>query len=165
MKRMMAAGFLLVLAGGECVAQEVPENRGAGYVFVAPGAAVAWGESAGLLHFGVGGQGLLYRGLGMSGEVGYLAPTAGMQYGVGLASINGFYQFGRAGHGRKAVPFVTGGYSLAFRQGVANAINFGGGLNYWFGSRKALLLEVRDYLSPQEGDIHMLTCRIGLSFR
>ncbi len=165
MRKILTAGFLIVLAGAQCLAQEVRENRGAGYIFVAPGAALASGESAGLLHFGVGGQGLLYRGLGMSGEVGYLAPTAGVQYGVGLASINGFYQFGRAGHGRKAVPFLTGGYSLAFRQGVANAINFGGGLNYWFGSRKALLLEIRDYLTLQEGNIHFVTCRIGLSFR
>lgn len=165
MIRIFAAGFLAALMAQGGMAQEKSDNRGAGYVFVAPGAAVATGDAAGVLHFGVGGQGLLYKSFGIGGEIGYVSPNANIAAGVGLISINGLYQFGRASRDHKTVPFVTGGYSMAFRNGVANAVNFGGGLNYWFGSRKALLLELRDYISPLEPNVHILTGRIGLSFR
>ena len=44
----------------------------------------------------------------------------------------------------EAIPFVTVGYSLAFRTSTANLWNFGGGLNYWLRDRIALMAEVRD---------------------
>lgn len=166
MKRILAGTFCVFLVGHAAVAQvNGDEKRGAGYVFVAPGAAVTSAAAAGILHFGVGGQGLLYKGLGIGGEIGYMSPAAGLSEGVGLLSVNALYQFGRAGAGRKAVPFVTAGYSLAFRGGSVNGLNLGGGLNYWFRDRKALLIEIRDYVSPAELGVHLLTCRIGLSFR
>ncbi|MBZ5497053.1 MAG: hypothetical protein LAP85_11675 [Acidobacteriia bacterium] len=50
-----------------------------------------------------------------------------------MLSINGLYSFEKAG--AKIAPFITGGYSLLFRSGHLNAMNFGGGVDYWFGKR------------------------------
>ncbi len=166
MHRTLVVAFLIAMSNHTGAAQnESDVNKGAGYVFIAPGVITASGSAAAILHFGAGGQRLLYKGLGMGGEIGYAAPSSNLAAGIGLLSVNGFYQFGRAGGGRKAVPFVTAGYSLAFRNGTLNGLNFGGGLNYWFWKRSALLIEVRDHFYPLEPGAHLFTCRIGLSFR
>ena len=142
------------------------EYHGAGYVFWGPGAAVACCGAVGIAHLGAGGQGLLYKGLGIGVEGGYIHLLGNMNEGAGLASVNGLFQFGKARASRKTVPFLTAGYSLAFdSSGVVHALNFGGGVNYWFRERRALLLEVRDYVCPAYPVVHLLTGRIGISFR
>jgi hypothetical protein len=62
-------------------------------------------------------------------------------------------------------PFVTGGYTLSFRSGVAHLVNFGGGINYWFSRKMGLRLEARDYISAQCGCGHTVEFRIGFAFR
>jgi len=166
MKRILVAALLMALIGRAGVAQERSgEKKSSAYVFAAPGAVVTSGASAGILHFGAGGQGLLYKGLGMGAEIGYLSPNGSLADGVGLLSVNGLYEFKQANAKRKVIPFVTAGYSLAFRYGAGTAFNFGGGINYWFREKQALRLEVRDYVSPLEPNMHLLTGRIGISFR
>jgi hypothetical protein len=167
MKKIMAAVVLIVFVGCVGMAQEGRSERtGSGYVFVAPGAIVESGDSAALWHFGAGGQGFVYKGIGLGAEIGYLAPGISMAEGIGIFSANGLYEFRQASIGRKIAPFVTAGYSMAFRGGSGgNALNLGGGINYWFRARQALRLEVRDYITPLEPNLHILTARIGLSFR
>jgi hypothetical protein len=136
---------------------------GQGYVFFAPGAIVAKGSSPGLAQFGGGGEALIYKGAGIGAELSYVTPWSSYSAGIGLFSLDGSYHFARS---RKISPFVTGGYSLAFRQGHINLVNFGGGVNCWISNRIGIRLELRDHVNRNTGmTIQYLTARIGLSFR
>ena len=119
------------------VLQAQPSN---GYVFVAPGGITCCGHTTMTLQCGVGGEGVLGKGIGVGAEVG--AVGARQNFGdsvVGVFSPNGYYHFV---HGKdiKTDPFVTGGYTLMFRSGHASLFNYGGGLNYWFRSRLGVLV-------------------------
>jgi hypothetical protein len=138
-------------------------QRGEGYFFLAPGLITGGGSSTGTLNFGGGFEVFAYKGLAAGAEAGYLAPRQYLNDGIGLASVDGSYHFGRTS---KISPFVTGGYSIGFRSGHANMVNFGGGLQYWFSRRTALRLEFRDHLYRNSyADVHSIGCRIGLSLR
>lgn len=164
MRHIIGVIFLLAAAPGLLVAQAASERRGQGYVFVAPGA-VADDGAVGTLHVGVGGEGLVYKGLGVGAEIGYLGLTRGLGNGIGVFSANGSYHFRNVTSSGKLVPFVTGGYSLLFRGEAINAANFGGGINYWFHDRVGLRLEFRDHL-PAHADLsHYVGFRFGLAFR
>ena len=62
MRRMMLIMFVMTLTPAIGMAQTATEHRGQGYVFVAPGAISSEGTTS-TLHFGVGGEGLVYKGL------------------------------------------------------------------------------------------------------
>lgn len=139
------------------------EYRGQGYVFFAPGTIVGNGYSTAAVHFGGGGEGFLYKGIGLGAEGGYLTPWRNFGSGIGVASVNGSYHFNRD---RKLSPFISGGYSLAFRSDTANLFNLGGGVNYWFRDKVGLRLELRDHIySDRSSNTHYLAGRIGFSFR
>lgn len=152
--------FLLVPLAA--LAQESEENRGLGYAYFAPGVSSPGGT--GTFQVGAGGEGLVYKGLGVGGELGYVGPWNTARDGLGVASANGSYHFSRD---KKLVPFVTGGYTLFFRSGHANLFNFGGGVDYWFRERLGLRLEVRDQVWPSLDSTtgHFWGVRIGLAFR
>ncbi len=138
-------------------------HRAQGYFFFAPGAVSGCGSSLGSMHAGGGFEVFAFKGVGIGAEAGYLAPWKYMSDGIGLASINGSYHFSRS---NKLSPFVTAGYSIGFRSGHANMINFGGGVNYWLNDRAALRMEFRDHVEGAGcGDIHYLGVRLGLSLR
>lgn len=145
-------------------AQSGSDSKGIGYLFGAPGVSANGGSTA-TLHIGVGGEGLVYKGLGVGGEIGYLAPTRSLGDGFGVLSVNGSYHFLNATSSGKVVPFVTGGWSLAFRSGSSNGVNFGGGVDYWFKDRVGLRFEVRDHLFNDFSSTHFVGFRVGLSFR
>ncbi len=141
---------------------ETEPKTGYGYLFVTPGAVIGDGASA-TLTFGGGGEGLIKGGFGVSADVGYLFfPQGGFGSGVGIFSPGVIYQFRTA---RRTVPFVTGGYSLAFRQGAYNLIHFGGGINHWFSNRWGLRFEVRDHLDPKYPQYNLLQFRVGFLLR
>lgn len=136
-----------------------------GYVFVAPGGATCCGHTASTLHFGFGGEGILGKGVGIGAELGGLGPTQNFTNNVlGVFSPNGYYHFIHGGT-LKADPFVTGGYTLLFRNGHLNLFNFGGGMNYWFHRRLGARLEFRDHVYTQGATLHYWGFRFGLSFR
>ena len=95
----------------------------------------------------VGGEGILAGGLGVGGELGYLYPGSQFAAGIGLGSVNASYHFFKGP--ARWVPFVTGGYSLAFRSDGTSLVNYGGGLNYSFRPRLGLRLEVRNHHHPE----------------
>lgn len=132
-----------------------------GYAFFSPGA-ILGDDSVSTMNFGGGLDALIYRGLGAGAEVSYLTPWSDIGNGIGLMSLNGAYHFNRK---RKLSPFVTGGYTLAFRDGHANLVNFGGGVNYWFREGHGLRLEFRDHLQPQYANTHYVSFRVGYTFR
>jgi hypothetical protein len=145
-------------------AQSADERRGQGYVFIAPGGIAPNGSTV-TLQLGVGGEGLIHRGLGGGGEVGYLTSTRSLGSGFGILSANTSYHFTKASASGKVVPFVTGGYSLFFGDGQANGFNAGGGVTCWFRERLGLRLEFRDQVVTEGRAVHYLGFRVGLSFR
>ena len=161
MRTMIVAAIAIAVLPFGAPAQEWQRSSGQGYTFFAAG---SYPDSAAALHIGGGGERFTYRGLAAGAELGYIFPAQSFRYGFGLASVNGSYHLNRGSHW-KISPFVTGGYSLAFRGSTLNLVNFGGGLTYWIGDRLGLRLEVRDHLPPQYPREHSLEFRIGLAFR
>ena len=164
MHRSMIWLLVFILVPAAAMAQEKPPRElpgGQGYAFTGFGAANA--EDM-ILHFGGGGEAYLYRGLGIGAEIGYLGPAGYLGEGIGVFSANGLYNFSPERR-RRVQPFVTGGYSLAFRDGTANCVNFGGGIHYWFSDKLGLRLEFRDHLNPSYADEHFWQGRVGIEFR
>jgi hypothetical protein len=136
--------------------------RGQGYVFIAPGTYIGNADSITTIHFGGGGEGLLYKGLGLGAEIGGITALQESSAGLWLFSANGSYHFARE---RKITPFLTGGYSSVGGNGQRNLINFGGGINYWFRERQGIRLEFRDHIYTDGTGRHLLGFRIGFAFR
>jgi hypothetical protein len=165
MRRTFLIGILLTMITGLASAQTAREHHGYGYGFGAPGASVGDGGSNATLHFGVGGERLVYKGLGAGGEIGYVGSMTDLSAGIGVGSGNASYHFKTAASSGKLDPFLTGGYSLAFRSDVASGFNVGGGVDYWFKERLGLRVEVRDHVFPVFRNMNLIGVRIGLTFR
>jgi Outer membrane protein beta-barrel domain len=139
---------------------------GLGYGFVGAGAASGEGESTGTWHFGGGGEAVFGDAVGVGAEIGYLSAFESGSEGIGVFSLNGSYHFGSGPHSRKLRPFVTGGYTLGFRDGYANLFNVGGGVQYWLKPKVGLRFEVRDHIWSNGGDtIQFWGVRVGVTFR
>ena len=163
MRKYWLAILLISLLPLLVAAQETSGFRNHGYSFVAPGGLS--GESEALLHFGVGGVGRIKGNFGLGAEAGYVYCTrCGINSGIGLFSINGSYHFATS-RAPKVAPFVTAGYSGAFRQGYANLLNFGAGVDYWFRPRMGLKAEFRDHLHTSGGASHLWEARLAFIFR
>ncbi len=140
-----------------------------GYLFAAPGSINAGGGSAGTLNLGAGGEGIIGKGVGVGAEFGILSPREEMTSFKLMFSPNVYYHFVRDGS-RKLDPFVTGGYTLLFRDGNANLFNFGGGVNYWFHKSAGLRVEFRDHVWRGGGGCcsttaHLWGVRLGVVLR
>ena len=169
MHRFMLLIISLVMFAGITQAQEFGEKRAIGYLFVAPGGAASNQDSSPTMHFGGGGEYLIYKGLGAGAEIGALLPvgssgcSCSTGNGIGLFSSNASYHFLNASQNRKLVPFVTAGYTGAFQSEWGESwFNFGGGADYWFRERAGLRVEFRDHVDPQHSEpIHFLEARVG----
>ena len=161
MSKLIFVILLAVLLPSAAAAQS-KERLGQGYVFVAPTSTT---EGSFGLHIGGGGEGLVYKGLGVGGEIGYLGSADGLRDGIGVLSTNISYHFTKATKSRKFAPFVTSGYSMLIRGSAINSINIGGGANWWFKDRIGLRLELRDHVPLRFESVHFFGVRIGLAFR
>lgn len=161
MSKLIFVILLAVLLPFAAAAQS-KERRGQGYVFVAPTSMTGGGFG---LHIGGGGEGLVYKGLGVGGEIGYLGSADGLRDSIGILSTDISYRFTKATKSRKFAPFVTSGYSMLFRDSALNAVNIGGGANWWFKDRIGLRLELRDQIALRFEPVHFFGVRIGLAFR
>lgn len=159
---MMAFGLLLVLLVSAQAQNNTKEYKVQGYAFAAPVVTNGGGTGA---QVGAGAEGLIYKGVGAGAELSYLSTVTGFRSGVGVFSPNASYHFLNATKSGKLVPFVTGGYTLFFRNGVAHGFNYGGGVNYWFKERVGLRFEVRDQVLVNNGTGHFVGFRAGISFR
>lgn len=146
--------------------QTPDRHAGEGYLFFGEGA-----TSPATVHLGIGGEGFVYRGLGVGAEVGYAGPWSDFTAnGVGLSSAGLSYHFRPSREHPRVEPFVTTGYTLFFRHGTASGVNFGGGVNIWLKEHAALRLEVRDNanglgsLTPA-GYQHFVAFRIGVTLK
>jgi hypothetical protein len=158
MKNILVAAGFLFLGSISGFAQSSEDHHAQGYIFFAPG--VASGRTTGFMHAGGGGEALIKR-VGIGGEIGYLTPWRYLSEGIGVGSVNGSFNL-KPG---KVSPFVTGGYTLVFRNGTASGYNFGGGVHYWLTERAAIRFEVRDNVVRDFHDQHFVGFRIGVTFR
>jgi len=162
MRRVVIIMSFLVLAPAAVFGQTPSEPRGWGYGFGAVGGTS--GSSVATLQVGGGGEGLVFKGFGLGAELGYLAPFENLSDGIGILSTNVSYHFVKPKANRKLVPFVTGGFSLAFRGGQAAGGNFGGGVQYWMRPHLGLRFEFRDHIFSSDTS-NLYGFRVGLSFR
>jgi hypothetical protein len=120
-------------------------------------------DSKPLSEGAVGGEWVIAKGIGVGGEVGFVAGHSGF----GEFSANAYYHFptGR----RRFDPFVTGGYTAAETVGIfggsrsTNCFNAGGGVNFWLVRHFGLRAEVRDIAAPGSS-ANFLFFRGGLLF-
>lgn len=159
-RRTITAMTLLALIQAVAFAQNPSDRRAWGYVFGGVGGN-SGGNSTASFSVGAGGEGLVYKGLGLGADIGYLAPFRAGGQGIGIFSANGSYHFQRSKS--KLVPFVTGGYSLAFRSFTSSGGNFGGGVQYWMKDHLGLRFEFRDHVFSSDSP-HFYQFRVGLSF-
>lgn len=82
-----------------------------------------------------------------------------------MLSVNGSYYLPASGRERRIQPFVTAGYTMAFRDGTANLWNVGGGVDYWVSRRVGVRLDVRDHVWADVGTAHFWGPRIGIVLR
>jgi hypothetical protein len=158
MRELFVIILLMASAPAMALGQSRGERRGWGYGF----AGIGGTGSELFATAGVGGERLLYRGLGVGGEIGYLSTTDSIGNGLGLGSVNLAYHFNHSG---KVAPFVTGGASAAFRSGVsAGGGNIGGGIQYWPKDHLGLRFEVRDHVFSSDSP-HIFVFRVGVTFR
>ncbi|MGA9773379.1 MAG: hypothetical protein WBV94_30390 [Blastocatellia bacterium] len=157
MKRIMVAIVFIILAQGLAFGQRSSERKAWVYGFGGVGGGSDFDQNA-VINAGGGVEGHFGNGAGIGAELGYIASTRSTGSGFGLVSVNGSYHFNRSG---KAVPFLTGGGSVAFAG--AGGGNFGGGLNYWMTNRFGLRFEVRDHVFSSDR-AHTVVFRVGLSF-
>ena len=141
-------------------------SSGLGYVFAGFGAATCCGESTATYQVGGGGEAIFADAVGVGAEIGYLNSFEQGSEGIGVLSVNGTYHFGGGQPARKARPFVTGGYTLGFRDGHANLFNLGGGVDYWLKPKVGLRIEFRDHIWTSGGDTTQFWgVRAGVTFR
>ncbi len=169
MNRLIGPILVLVSLPLLAAAQGTDYSRGHGYAYFAPGfRGVVRQTGMAMAHLGGGGEGFFTKNLGLGADVGYLAPFEAFSDGIGTFSPNFVARFRAKNDENKLEPFVTGGYTLFFRQGTDNGVNFGGGVNWWFKERVGLRFELRDNMmiqSLEDPKIHFVGIRIGLTFR
>lgn len=117
------------------------------------------------LTFGVGGDAVLYHGLGLGGDIGYLFPRSAFRSGVGVLTIGPLYSFRDRYFGGKLVPFVAGGYAAVFRDSGSNLFQYGGGVTYWFNDSLGVRADLRDYRFTESARSHFVSFRLGIAFR
>lgn len=162
MRRLVLVVGLLVLIPASTYAQTATDPRAWGYGFGAVGGTS--GNTVATLHLGGGGEGLVYKGLGLGAEVGFVSPFRDLGNRVGILSTNVSYHFVKPASDQKLVPFVTGGFSLAFRGGASGGGNFGGGVQYWIRPHVGMRFEFRDHVFSSDSP-HLYGFRVGVSFR
>ena len=164
MKKAILATLILALAPSLAHAQSPDYSKRHGYVYFAPGLTAPEGE--GTIHLGGGWERFFHRHVGMGLEGGFLAPVKSIRDGIGTSPPNLVARVRAKSNENKIEPFVTGGYTLLFREGTANGVNLGGGVNWWFKERVGLRFEVRDNVFFADGELGQLFgFRVGFTFK
>jgi hypothetical protein len=155
----------LMAVPGWLPAQDTPKPfryNGNGFVFFSAGACIHRYLNLG---GGGGGEGFLWRGLTLGGEVGYYRFPADRNPGYGLFSIGPGYHFVNRDTAAKWDPYLNVGLlGGAFMPGFfTGAGSLGGGVNYWFKQRMGLQTGVQVQVLNRSDAV--IAFRIGLSFR
>lgn len=170
----MRAAVLILLLPLFASAQDADHQyHGQGYGYFGIGASAGNQVSSSAVQLvGFGGEGFLYKGLGLGGEVGY-ASWGGPYHRAWVPSVDFSYHFrGNVAHA-KVDPFVYGGvsvYAPTMHDARGSAAgNAGVGVNQWFHPHAALRLEVGDTIESSTPNLgpggHSLSFRVGVTFR
>jgi opacity protein-like surface antigen len=147
------------------VAQAVPAYFAVGTIGTGLGSRTDTGDAFGRMQsFIGGGEGYMYKGLAFGGDGQIVWPRErGGEY-FGLLSLGPSYHFDDRLNPRWVVPFVTGGYGLAFRDGNTSLFQWGTGVTFWPRSRVGVRVEYRRF-DAGEGSLQMNQVRFSLAFR
>ena len=149
------AAILLFLS--TCV-NPAASGQSLGYAFGAVGRETGYSN---YLHGGIGGDWIIWKGLGVGGEVGGLVNRRAGAPNLALLSGNVSYHLPVS----TIDPFVTAGISTVTTGGSADLLtNWGGGANWWLRPRIGLRLEFRDHVWSA-GARHLTEFRFGIAFR
>ncbi len=166
MKRFALSMLLFALAVSARAQSPEAPYHGHGYFQFGTGGCT--NLSCGGVHtFAAGGEAFVYRGLAVGGEGGYGWAGDLLSQGAAMFSANPSYHFKGQGRSRRVVPFVTGGYTLLFRQMSINGSNVGGGVTVWPSNHVGLRFEGRLYHFSINGfgGVNFALARFGVSFR
>ena len=136
-------------------------SNGYGYTFFAAG-----GCSHGYANIGAGGggEGFLWRGLTLGGDIGYFDFPADRSSGYGVMTLNLGWHFVDRSKPKKLDPYlgltVLGGALGSCEFQAAGHLT--GGVNYWFKDR--LGMQVGAVLQVV-GEEPIMAARVGLTFR
>lgn len=113
-------------------------------------------------HAAAGADVLFNGSAGVTGEVGALFLDGRP---AGVTSVGGILQ-ARPTRLRRALPFLSGGYSLLWSEGeYANSWFVGGGVTWWTSERLGVRLELRDHIVTDDTTVHLMVVRAGIAFR
>ncbi|MGA1197623.1 MAG: hypothetical protein ACO36I_14120 [Candidatus Latescibacterota bacterium] len=114
-------------------------------------------EAAG--HVFVGVEGILWRFLGYSADVGYLAPWKAPRHGAGVLSVGGLIFPVK---NRRNALFISSGYTLGKQSQQANFLHTGLGTRLG----KRVRVEMRHYVNFDGSDpnTHVWALRLGIVF-
>jgi hypothetical protein len=162
MTKSICIVLLMALAPTLSFAQT--EERGSVQVYSVTGVGRVSGENA-QLQIGGGADALIFKGVGVGGEFVRNKEREGLASGFNIFSTNGSFHFLGGGTSNKFDPFATGGYSRLFASGAGvNALNFGGGFNYWLSNKVGARFEFRDHVnSAGESTSHLYGFRGGVA--
>ncbi|MEK7750808.1 MAG: hypothetical protein AAB654_02750 [Acidobacteriota bacterium] len=135
--------------------------NGNGYTFFSVGTCQHRYTNVGV---GGGGEGFIWRGLTIGGEIGYYRFPADRNTGYGVATLGPGYHFVSRKNPAKWDPYVgISVLGLGFAPGgLAAAGSLGGGVNYWFKEKIGLQTGVQIRVIGEEA---LALFRIGLTFR
>jgi hypothetical protein len=161
LKRIILCAFAVAALGSGSALLAQRNYSGDGYAMFGVGSGgINFGE---FLNAGGGGEAFVWKGLAAGGDIAYMWPHVSPSNGIGLLSLGPSWHFLNRAHQGRVVPFLNGGYGLAFRSGSANLYYLGGGATVWFASRAGLRLEFRHY--GQRCCDFDNSIRFGIAFR
>jgi hypothetical protein len=152
MNRSIVVVMLAILFSGLAQAQtdaqvQPPPQTGEErqfHIYALAGLARATGGDS-RFQMGGGAEYFVYKGLSAGGEYSRIKGSDGVG-GSNNISLNGTYHFLGREKSKKFDPFAAGGYSRFFASGGGvNAVNLGGGMNYWLSEGLGLRFDFRDY--------------------
>ena len=153
---LVATVFLIVAV------ETAPAQRTHAYVFAAPGAARASGDSTGFLHAGGGFELALPLRVGVGGELGFVGSFSSLTKPDRVASVSGYRHFATPG---RLDPYLVGGYSALIHHDTANGFHFGLGANLPLLGRLGLKFEFRGHVFSENAlTSHLWQGRFALTF-
>ncbi len=117
-----------------------------------------------LMSFAGAGEGYVWKGLALGGDGQLVWNRDDSESYFGLLSLGPSYHFDDRTNPRRFVPFVTGGYGLAFRDSTVSLYQLGGGVTWWPKARVGLRFEYR-YFDNSRGEFQMNQLRFSVAFR
>ena len=115
---------------------------------------------------GAGVELLLERRFGVGADISGIVTSRQPSDSLGNFSVGPYLHLGK--RDSNFDPYLTGGYSVIFRDFTANGFHFGGGLNYWFHERLGFVAGFtfeHEFSTAQNVPTSFYMARIGLTFR